>query len=117
MRYRLYHDPSTSNTATIFTDTLDGYSQDAAVSINSEDSDIQFKAGSTTGLQVHNTSSSAPGRVDFNIGKLHSDGGEIRLGLVSNPYVRYHSIVTKHSHNNVNRNAIESLFNTRPNYY
>ena len=73
MRYRLYHDPSTSNTATIFTDTLDGYSQDAAVSINSED-DIQFKAGSTTRLHVHNTT---PGRVDFNIGQLHSDGGEI----------------------------------------
>ena len=75
--------------------------------LDSEDNDIQFKAGSTTRLQVHNTSSSAPGRVDFNIGKLHSDGGEIRLGLVGNPDVRYHSIVTKHSHNNVNRNAIE----------
>ena len=63
MRYRLYHDPSTSNTATIFTDTLDGYSQDAAVSINSEDNDMQFKAGSTARLKIHN--SNAPGTVDL----------------------------------------------------
>ena len=40
---------------------------------------------------------------------MHSDGGEIRLGLVSNPDIRYHSIITKHSHNNVNRSAIEFL--------
>ena len=52
MRYRLYHDPSTSSTATIFTDTLDGYSQDAAVSINSEYNEISLKTNSVARLQI-----------------------------------------------------------------
>ena len=101
MRYRLYHDPSTSNTATIFTDTLDGYSQDAAVSINSDDNDIQLKTRSTTRLQVQNTGGGAPGRIDLNIGDLTGDSdtthGELRFCRGDNPSIRYHSILTKHS--------------------
>ena len=101
MRYRLYHDPSTSNTATIFTDTLDGYSQDAAVSINSDENDIQLKTRSTTRLQVQNTSGGAPGRIDLNIGDLtedsHTTHGELRFCRGDNPSIRYHSILTKHS--------------------
>ena len=102
MRYRLYHDPSTSNTATFFTDTLDEYSQDAAVSINSEDNDIQFKARSTTRLRMHNANSNAPGRIDLNIGDLtaapHTTHGELRFCRGDDPSIRYHSIITKHSH-------------------
>ena len=113
MRYRLYHDPSTSNATTIFTGTLDAYSQEAAISINSENNDIQFKTHNTTRLQVTN-SESTTGIISLNIGQNTGGSatthGELRFARGGQPGIRYHSILTKHSQH-ATRSALLFMIN------
>ena len=96
MRYRLYHDPSTSNATTIFTGTLDAYSQEAAISINSENNDIKLKTDNTTRLQVSNSESST-GIISLNVGQNTGGSatthGELRFARGDQPDISRDNLI------------------------
>ena len=92
---------------------LDNYSQTNAISINSTSNDIQLKTNSTTRLEIANIgASNEPGRINLNIGDLteapDTTHGELRFARGSNPAIRYHSILTRHS-DNESRSALDFL--------
>jgi len=97
-------------TTTALDTALTDYSQDAGISINSEDADIELKTGSTTRLLISSLgNNSTPGRINLNIGNLTGETdtihGELRFTRGDNSSIRYHSILTKHS-DNATRSAL-----------
>jgi hypothetical protein len=96
--------------STAINTVLEGYSQDAGTSINSEDNEISLKTNSVARLQISNLGgSSIPSRIDLNLGNLTASTdtvhGELRFARGDNSALRYHSILTKHS-NAATRSAL-----------